>query len=191
MENTDLNTKLTDSDKSFLKDLARKAIKARLNLSELDIEEAALPETLKKEGTTFVTITTDGQLRGCIGKTTATQPLYKDVIENALSTAFNDPRFVPLTKPELPRTEIEVSVLGKPKPLKYSTPAKLLDFLEKNKPGVLIKKGGHRATFLPQVWDEVADATEFLTHLCLKAGLGPLEWQSGMLLVEYYFVEKF
>jgi AmmeMemoRadiSam system protein A len=116
--------------------------------------------------------------------------LYKDVIENAINAAFYDPRFAKLTKKEFKTIKIEISVLGIPTKLNYSSEKELLDKLNKNKPGIIIKKGYHQATFLPQVWEELATAELFLSELCLKAGLNSKEWKDN-IDIEIYDVEKF
>ena len=99
------------------------------------------------------------------------RPLIEDVIENTLNAAFEDPRFLPLTKEELPLIHIEISVLTVPEKLVYKTEKELLDKLRPKIDGVIIRKNIHQATFLPQVWEQLPDKEMFLNELCLKAGL--------------------
>jgi AmmeMemoRadiSam system protein A len=182
------NVSLNTEDRKLLLDLAKEAIESKLERREIKIPKN-IPSKLKEKRGTFVTLTINGQLRGCIGHILPVQELYKDVIENARSAALDDPRFPPLTKEELPNVKIEISILDLPKKLKYESPQMLIDYLNKTKPGVILKKGSCRATFLPQVWEEVKEPEEFLAHLCLKAGLQADEW-TRTIEIETYKVEK-
>ena len=130
------------------------------------------------------------RLRGCIGHLQSIQSLYKDIIENAVSAAFNDMRFSALIEWELPRIKIEVSVLTDPEPLKYANSADLLKKIKEGKDGLIIKKGYFSATFLPSVWEELKSKEDFLSHLCAKAGLSPDEWRKGELEVQRYYAIK-
>ena len=119
------------------------------------------------------------------------QEIYKDVIENALAAAFEDTRFSPLEKEEMGDIEIEISVLTKPEPLVYSSPDDLLNKLQPLRDGVIIRKGRYGATYLPQVWEGLSDKNEFMSSLCLKAGLSEDEWRRGDLKVFTYQAEVF
>ena len=136
-----------------------------------------------------MTLTKNNNLRGCIGSLYASQPLWKEVQENALRAAFQDPRFFPLTKNELNEIKIEVSVLSEPKKLPFKDENDLLKKINKNM-GIIIKKNFKSATFLPQVWEQLPDKKEFLEHLCLKAGLNKDDWKSKNTEILYYFVES-
>lgn len=183
---------MNSEEKGILLKIARAAIESPLSgKDQSGALPEALPPTLKKRGASFVTLTIAGQLRGCIGNLTAVQSLSQDVAENAGSAAFNDPRFPPLTKEELPKLTIEVSVLSQPISFHYGSAAELVSYLQKNKPGLILQKGFHQATFLPQVWEDLSTPEDFLAHLCLKAGLGADEWQKGQLRVFTYTVENF
>jgi AmmeMemoRadiSam system protein A len=179
----------SEQEKSTLLQLAREAIASTLEHRHAAIRADTLPQRLRAKQSCFVTLTLNGTLRGCIGHLLPIQPLWQDVAENAHAAAFDDPRFHPLTSEEFADLKIEISVLALPQPLQFSSTKKLCDILRKRKPGVIIKKGRNRATFLPQVWDEVPIAEEFLSHLCAKAGLSVDEWQRGVD-VEVYNVEK-
>jgi AmmeMemoRadiSam system protein A len=180
---------LSLKDKKFLLELARKAIEAGLKNVPLKIDIKTIPERLKKKMCSFVTLTIDGNLRGCIGKLIPIKPLYLDVLENAEGAAFHDPRFCPLSREEFKKVKIEISILGPPQKIFYKDTKQLLGFLKKKKPGVILKKGFREATFLPQVWEELADPIEFLSHLSLKAGLLKDDWKEGAEIYIYY-VEK-
>ena len=139
----------------------------------------------------FVTLKIDNQLRGCIGSLSATAPLLDGVRDNALNAAFHDPRFPPLGKSELDAVHIEVSVLSEPVPLAYTDAADLLTRLRPGIDGVVIKKGFASATFLPQVWEQLPQPEQFLSHLCVKAGLPAGQWRKGNLEVRVYQVQYF
>ena len=110
---------------------------------------------------------------------------------NAINAAFRDPRFPPLSRDELNRIKIEVSILTNPRPLEYKDAQDLLAKLRPGIDGVIIKKGFHEATFLPQVWEQLPRKEDFLTHLCLKAGLDGDAWRRGDLEVSTYQVQAF
>jgi len=183
---------LTKEQGEFLLRVARDAIKAELfgkDFKRTPLED--LPEELKKPGAAFVTITENGQLRGCIGHIIAREPLIRSVEDNAIAAAFEDPRFFPLRKDEFKDIKIEVSVLTEPRPLKYEDADDLLNKLRPGIDGVIIKKGPYTATFLPQVWEQLPSKELFLEHLCLKAGLPSDEWRKGKLEVFTYQVQAF
>jgi AmmeMemoRadiSam system protein A len=139
----------------------------------------------------FVTLKIDDRLRGCIGSLTAKEPLRDNVRTNALNAAFHDPRFPSLTSAELERVHIEVSVLTEPQPLKYTGSTDLVSKLRPRIDGVTLRKGMAGATFLPQVWEQLPKTEEFLSHLCLKAGLDADAWRNADLNVEVYQVQSF
>lgn len=140
---------------------------------------------------TFVTLKKRGQLRGCIGSLSARQPLKDDVIGNAINAAFRDPRFPPLSAAEFDQVDIEVSVLSDPQPLAYASADDLVRRLRPGVDGVILQRGIRRATFLPQVWEQLPTHEAFLGHLCLKAGLPETAWRDGDLEVFTYQVTYF
>lgn len=139
----------------------------------------------------FVTLHKDGVLRGCIGTIEPTKPLARCVEENALNAAFHDPRFPPLTEDELPSVEIEISILSTPESLTYKSADELLNQLKPLRHGVILSRDWHRATFLPQVWEQIPDKRSFLEQLCLKAGLKTGCWKKDKTEVAVYEVEYF
>jgi len=184
--------KLTKLEQNFLLDLARSALEHIFkNGEELRPDESDIPKKLKEKRASFVTLTKAGELRGCIGKLLPVKELHKDVIENTYSAAFSDPRFPQLQEDELNNIFIEISILDRPKSLKYKDAKGLIAILKKEKPGVIIQHGLYSATFLPQVWEDLKTPEEFLSNLCLKAGLSPDTWQKERLEIQTYKVHKF
>lgn len=153
---------------------------------------ARLQDTeLQQKRGTFVTLKEHGDLRGCIGSLAAIDSIVEGVRRNALHAAFEDSRFNPVGKEELGAIEVEVSILTEPSPLAYANAEELLSALQVGRDGVIIRKGMQGATFLPQVWEQLSDPRDFLSHLCRKAGLPADAWRSGTLEVFTYRVEYF
>ncbi len=183
---------LTLEEKQTLLRLARQALENGVRGHPLPaLEPAALTPALRADGTSFVTLTVQGELRGCIGALEPYQSLAEDVREHAVAAALQDYRFPPVEAHELPLIEIEISRLTLPEPLDYTTPADLLAKLHPGVDGVILRDGFHRATFLPQVWEKVTDKEEFLSHLCLKMGAAPDLWRQKHVEVLVYQVEEF
>lgn len=183
---------LTDEEKKILLKLAREAIEHVVNrrvLPPLDLH--SFPPRLREKGAAFVTLTENGELRGCIGALEATQPLVEDVREHAAAAAVEDFRFPPVRPEEIDRLEIEISRLTEPQPLDYDGPLDLINKLRPGIDGVVLKDGFRRATFLPQVWEKLPNPIEFLDHLCLKMGLPRSTWRTRKLEVLTYQVEQF
>jgi len=181
---------MTTKSFKFLTDLARFSIEYYLkNKEEPKIEPKKLPKIWTEKGACFVSLYRNERLRGCIGTVLAHQPLYLDLVKNAIGAAFHDPRFEPLKKEELEDLKIEISVLTKPKRLEYKNPDELISFLYDKKPGVMIESMGRRAVFIPKVWEQVRKAEDFLGALCFKAGLPGDFWRVKKLRV-WIFYEK-
>ena len=126
---------------------------------------------LAQAGATFVTLTKAGALRGCIGSLEPARPLGEDVAHNALAAAFRDPRFPTLAAAEWPECRVEVSLLSTPKPLRFADEADLLAQIREGEDGLILQADGKRGTFLPQVWESIADKRLFVRELVKKAGL--------------------
>lgn len=153
------------------------------------VELANLPEALSELRATFVTLTKQHQLRGCIGVLTAFRPIAEDVAENAFAAAFKDSRFPPVTASELKDLHIHISVLSKPEPILFSSEQDLLRQLRPGIDGLIIKAGSYRATFLPSVWESLNSPKQFLNHLKQKAGL-PADYWSQDMQVDRYVTES-
>jgi AmmeMemoRadiSam system protein A len=179
----------------FLLFTARSSIAKRIapdwkgykNYEQVDYDD----EEIHKVQGTFVTLTIGGNLRGCIGQIIPDEPIVDTIRDNALSSAFSDPRFNPMQQGEFSKIDIEISILTYPQSVQYKNIGELLDVLEQNVHGVILRKGFHSATFLPQVWEDLPSKEEFLSHLSIKAGLGNDAWRKGDLAVQVYTVEHF
>jgi AmmeMemoRadiSam system protein B/AmmeMemoRadiSam system protein A len=170
-------SELTQHDKEQLLTLARKSIIYALEkrrLPDATDLEVALSAAMQSPRAAFVTLKKNGQLRGCIGDIFPQRPLYRSVITNAVNAAVNDRRFMPVTQAECNDITIEISALTPPAPV---------DSYEKIRigtDGVVLRKNGRSAVFLPQVAPEQGwDLNQTLTHLSQKAGLPPDAWKQG------------
>ena len=168
----------------ILTKLARAAIARELGIP---CDEPDFIETgeMHEQAATFVTLQMHGKLRGCIGTLEAHRSLLDDVRANAIAAAFHDPRFEPLTAGELTHVQLEVSVLSVPEAMHAHSEEIACFRLRPGIDGVVIKFGAHKATFLPQVWDQLPRATDFMAHLKVKAGLAADFWHPEILLYKY------
>jgi AmmeMemoRadiSam system protein A len=171
MERAGVNLGLTGEEKRTLLNIVKTAIECRIknqNLSKFDIRS----DTLREKRGAFVTLHKHGSLRGCIGNIHGDKPLYITIEEMAIASAFNDPRFKPVTEGELKDLDIEISVL---------TPLRKIDNVEDiqvGKHGIYIEKGYYSGLLLPQVATENRwDRTTFLEQTCNKAGLPKSAWK--------------
>ena len=162
--------------------IARAAISRALGQAQ-EVGEDAI--WLQAPGASFVTLTQQGALRGCIGTLTARRSLLADVKANAVAAALHDTRFRPLTLSELARIDIEVSVLSAMQPLQFDSEAHALDQLQPGLDGVVFEFEHYRSTFLPQVWEQLPAPHEFMAHLKRKAGLPPNFWDEEVRLQRY------
>jgi hypothetical protein len=187
-----MTDQLTDGEKQILLRLAREAMEhAVRGKKPPPVDVASLTPHLREQGASFVTLTIDGELRGCIGALEPYLPLVDDVCEHAIAAALKDPRFHPVAETELSRIKLEVSRLTAPHPLEYSSSEELRAKLRPHVDGVILRDGFRRATFLPQVWEKIPNPANFLDHLCAKMGAKPDLWQRMKLEVYVYQVEEF
>jgi len=139
-------------------------------------DPAALAESLRRVRASFVTLTIEGDLRGCCGTLDPARPLALDVWRNAQATAFRDPRFAPLTRTEWLRVDLEISVLSPRELMAVHSEAELLSRLVPGRDGLVLCWRGASATFLPKVWEQLNEPREFVRHLKLKAGWSAEFW---------------
>jgi len=183
---------LTAEHRSTLLRLAREAVEqAAAGSPGPSPRLEDLPEALRASRATFVTLTCKGALRGCLGALQASLPLAEDVVVHARAAASEDFRFHPVRPEETPGIDIEISILSDPAPLEYRDAEDLMARLRPGVDGVILVSGLHRATFLPQVWEKVPHASQFLGMLCEKAGLPPAAWRTVHPDVLTYQVESF
>ena len=161
---------------------ARAAIASALGLGAQAPEDA---RCLQDPGACFVTLTQRGQLRGCIGSLEARRSLLADVKANAVAAALQDPRFKPLAAGELGVTRVEVSLLSPLQEMHFASEADALAQLRPGIDGLVFSFGRHRSTFLPQVWEQLPGAAEFMAQLKRKAGLAADFWDPGVRLQRY------
>ena len=173
---------MLDEQGNVLLPIARAAISRVLNVPYMADESAPW---LAEHGACFVTLTQDGELRGCIGSLQAHRSLLEDVKSNAVSAALGDPRFTPLCMEELDITTVEISLLSTTLAMEVRDEADALAQLRPNVDGIVFEYGRYRSTFLPQVWESLAQPREFLAMLRRKAGLPDDFWAEGVKLSRY------
>jgi AmmeMemoRadiSam system protein A len=156
----------------------------------LQIDTTDYHSELREKRATFVTLTINHQLRGCIGMLEAHRPLIEDVVHNAFAAAFSDPRFPPLTSGELSQLEIHISILNPAESLAFSSEADLINQLRPGVDGLILEDGRNRGTFLPSVWQSLPNPKDFFDQLKLKAGL-PINHWSASLQVKRYTTTSF
>jgi hypothetical protein len=165
---------LSDRDKSELLALARKSVEQAVGQRKQYEPGASASEALNQDRGAFVTLSESGQLRGCIGYTSATKPLYLTVRDTATLAALRDPRFPPVSASELPLLEYEISVLS---PLR-----RVMDVhqIKIGQDGLLMKNGDNKGLFLPQVPGEQKwNLQQYLEGTCHKAGMEPNCWKDA------------
>jgi AmmeMemoRadiSam system protein A len=171
---------LGPQEQGLLLAVARRAIYERLGL-EHPLPPVGITDALRASRGAFVTLHLSGRLRGCIGHITASAPLLETVADVAVSSAFDDPRFEPVTGAQAERLHIEISVLSPFR--RVSDPAEVTV----GKHGVFLRKGGRSGLLLPQVAGEQGwDREELLDHTCLKAGLPVGAWRERGAEIEIF-----
>ena len=170
--------KILEEEKNYLLKLARKTLETYYATGNtLSVDLSQVPKELKEERGVFVTLKHKHNLRGCIGNILANSPVYKAVINNALSAALEDHRFSPVTADEVKDLTIEISILSQPVKMSVTDPQEYLIKLKPEIDGVIIKQGDYQSTYLPQVWEDLKEPEAFLGSLCQKAGLNSDCWQ--------------
>jgi AmmeMemoRadiSam system protein A len=191
MSSTETEGVYRPEERRMLLGIAAQSIEHGLNQgAPLEPNPQEYPAALQAERATFVTLQIDGALRGCIGVLEAIRPLVVDVARNAYAAAFEDPRFPPLTRAELPRLDIHISVLSPSEPMHFGSESDLLGQIRPGIDGLILEDRGRRGTFLPSVWDQLPNPADFFEHLRHKAGL-PSRYWSETLEVSRYTTESF
>lgn len=184
---------LSPEEKQYLLRLARTVLEHYLKEGEvttLDIEK--LSAATKEKRGCFVTLTKNGDLRGCIGYLEPRKPLCDCVIENTINAAVNDRRFpAPVALEELASITIEISVLTVPEKLDMPDRQELPSHLVANRDGLILRCGWKQSTYLPQVWEHFSDKEDFLDSLCRKGGMPDGCWKHEDTEVFTYQAEVF
>jgi len=183
------NAALAPAHREELLKLAARSIEAGLGGDRLRIRAGDFPPEMRAMRASFVTLSVGAQLRGCIGTLEARRALVEDVALNAYSAAFEDPRFPPLEHTEFGGLDIHLSLLTIPESLSFGSEADLLAQIRPGIDGLVLQEGARRGTFLPSVWEQLSDPTEFLRQLKRKAGL-PVDYWSATLRVSRYTAES-
>ena len=177
---------LSEAHQRQLLAIARQSIQRGLNNQRLPRPAPGeLAEPLRARLGTFVTLTRERALRGCIGSLQSSEPLHSSVADAAYSAAFRDPRFPRLQAGELPGVTIEISVLSGLAPIAAADRARLLGALRPGRDGLVLEDGHYRSTFLPKVWEQLPDPDLFLDHLLAKAGLPETHWSATLRFSRY------
>jgi AmmeMemoRadiSam system protein A len=180
-----MDTPLKNTEKAALLDIARRAIVSYVRSRKIHIEPREEKALNVRRGC-FVTITRDGQLRGCIGNFQSEWPLFREVAEMAVASAAKDPRFYPMGEEDLDDFSIEISVLSPLK--KIEAPEEI----QVGTHGIYLEKGYYRGVLLPQVATEHGwDRTTFLQQTCIKAGLPADAWQDEDIEIYVFGAEVF
>lgn len=170
----------TEEEISRLFEIARNSISSRLYDKKVSqVDKSTLPLKFLIPMGAFVTLKINGALRGCIGRFISSDPLYEVVQASAISSAFEDPRFTPITRDEFKKIDMEITVLG---PLKKINDIKEIVL---GKHGIYIKKDFRSGTMLPQVATENGwTVKEFLGYTSRdKAGLGWDGWKDAEVYI--------
>jgi len=177
---------LSDDDKTHLLKLARSSIICHLVTGkELIAKAEDFPPSFQQESACCVTLTHKNKLRGSIGTSYARRPLILDVIHNAYSAAFDDPRYNPVKKEEIHAIKIGISVLTTPTKISFLNEADLLGKLQGVQEGIVLQEGIHKATFLPSAWNTYPSASAFMAALKVQAGLNADYWSNSIVISRY------
>jgi len=177
--------KLNAADKKILLAAAREAVASRLTGARFGAVLSDSPE-LNLPAAVFVTITRDGNLRGCVGATGPRGTLYDSVAHFARAAAFEDGRFRPVEQSELEKLRYEIAILSVPEPV--ASPSAI----KPKTHGVAISLDGRAGLFLPRVWDSLPDKAGFLSELCeQKAGLPRDCWKNPRAKLSVFTVYSF
>jgi AmmeMemoRadiSam system protein A len=172
----------TDEERRILLKLAHESIESALEEREISLDPPS-PHLAEPRGV-FTTIYFRSQLHGCVGFVFPVASLYRTVAETARAAAFEDTRFVPVTREEAPELQLSLSILSGLQPIQAEE-------VEIGRHGLVISERGHRGLLLPQVpvehgWDRVT----FIEQTCRKAGLPADAWQRGAT-IEAFTAEVF
>lgn len=177
---------LSEQNKKVLHDIAYRSIDQGLSSGHpLTVDLSDYDEPLREKKATFVTLKIHDQLRGCIGILEPLRPLVEDVAYNAFAAAYEDSRFNPVSRDEIPSLSIHISILNTPEAMHFDSEQDMIRQLAPGKDGIILIAGFRKATFLPSVWESVKTKTEFIEHLKQKAGLSKHYWDQHIKILRY------
>jgi len=185
------SARLPDGDRAMLIDATKRSIANGLRTGRpAKVQHGTFSPVLETYRAAFVTLTVDDRLRGCVGSILPHRTLIEDVAENGWKAAFGDPRFPELTAEEAAAMDVSVSILSHPRPIAFGSEAEAVDALQPDVDGVILQANDadgntRRGLFLPQVWEQVPAADQFLRHLKAKAGLPQDHWDESIRLWRY------
>jgi AmmeMemoRadiSam system protein A len=164
----------SETEVTLMEDIAKNTVELFVKEGK-KYEPKDYPASFDKRLACFVTLNYKGSLKGCIGTIEPVGILCESIVDNAISAASKDYRFSPVTEKDLPYMNYEISVLSEPEPFKPGSADELLTAIKEK--GVIIKKDFRSAVYLPQVWEHFSSAEDFLSSLCMKAGMSANEWK--------------
>lgn len=177
---------LTTEERGILLAAARESIQTLFSEKPTPVIEFSRFPNLKRNAGAFVTLTINGRLRGCIGYLSSQKSIFETVCDAAIQAASNDPRFPPLTREELGKVNIEISVLSLPNPIRS------YEDIEIGRHGLILEEGYRRGVLLPQVAKENNySIPQFLTAICEKTGIDPFAWEHKPLNLHTFTAEVF
>lgn len=186
MDAQEFRFELAQAEKDYLKDLVRQSIASALSGDASWRIPEPPTDKLRETFGAFVTLSLDGQLRGCIGRIVCDQALYQTIAEMARAAAFEDPRFPPLTPGEFERIHVEISILS---PItRCPDPSQV----QVGRHGLIMRRGHRQGLLLPQVpveWEW--DADTFKCQTCRKAGLPADAWKHPDTEIYWFEAEVF
>ena len=185
-QNQLLDLQLVDGHGQALLHLAHQALHmAVIERKQVSARHEHLSDSLLQPRAVFITLEKNLRLRGCIGSLQASRPLVDDICANSYAAALKDHRFQPVQAGELKTIQLSISLLGTPEPMEFEDETDLLSQLRPNMDGLIIEDRGRRATYLPQVWQQIPDRKAFLNSLKQKAGLPQDHWSNHMKVQRY------
>jgi len=174
--------KLTPLARETLLSMVWDVLVNAINGKGLKMPQAPVIDQLLEPAACFVTLQRQGQLRGCIGTLTASEPLWINACKNVYASAFRDNRFEPLAADELTELSLEISVLSELIPMENEGEARLMQTLRPGVDGLLLEEGYRRAVFLPTVWESLPSPELFINALKRKGGWREDYWSRDIEL---------
>ena len=177
---------LVEGERLALREVALRAVEGAAHGSDVpEVDPETHAPRLRAPGASFVTLRREGELRGCVGRLEAVDPLVRDVARSAHRAACADTRFERVLPHELAGLELKISVLSALEPMRVASEAALLAALRPGVDGLVLREGVRGATFLPAVWESLPAPEEFLRELLRKAGLPERYWSPTLRFERY------